>query len=244
MNGRISKFFAIVCLLLSATVSAQWAVLPTGEIDAKTVRIQSKVEALYERGDYERAHFIYTNELAGLGDKYAQYMSGYMYLMGQGVPEDPVRASAWYRIAAERKAREFISVRDQLMETLTAEERARSDALYLDLRKEYSDIVIVMNLLVARLEDFRSSTTGSRVAGQSSAVMIVDPKSGVPMSADHFKSRIRQNLQTRLDFITSRLDIEPLDANLSDQQVAALWERIHDYLAVVDDESDAYVNQP
>ncbi len=54
--------------------------------------MQRKVDQLFERGDYERAYFIYRNELAPAGDKYAQYMVGFMHLTGMGIDEDPVAA--------------------------------------------------------------------------------------------------------------------------------------------------------
>ena len=118
----------------------------------RTMRTQAKAESLYQRGDYKRAHFIYSSDLARQGDKYAQYMTGYMYLMGLGVEADPVKASAWYRIAAERRAPEFVTVRDQVLRTLNDEQRTRSDELYVELRKEYSDLLIIMELLVEDLE--------------------------------------------------------------------------------------------
>ena len=37
--------------------------------------------------------FIYREELAPLGDKYAQYMIGYMHEHGKGVDKDPAVAS-------------------------------------------------------------------------------------------------------------------------------------------------------
>ena len=231
-------------LLLTSTAQSQWAEFPTGDLDSRTLRIQTKAEGLYQRGDFKRAHFIYASELAQLGDKYAQYMTGYMYLMGQGIAEDPVRASAWYRIAAERKSPEFVAVRDQLLRTLNAEQRAHSDTLYVDLRSELSDLVIVMKLLEKDLEELQAETTGSRVAGRSSAVMIIDPRTGEPMSADYYRNRIARTVQTRLDFVTVRHDIESLDADLSGAEVAALWDRITEYVAVVDDESDVFVVTP
>lgn len=244
MNGltKISLLFAT--LLLTNTALAQLAEFPTGSLDSRTMRIQSKVESLYERGDYKRAHFIYSNELAPVGDKYAQYMTGYMYLMGQGVAEDPVRASAWYRIAAERKVPEFIAVRDRLIHSLSVEDRARSDVMYVELRKRYSDLVIIMNLMVQDLEVLRAVTTGSRVSGGSSSVTIIDPRSGAPMSADHYRNRVRRAVETRLDFITTQLDINPLDGDLENTQVNELWVRIQDYVSVVDDEGDAFVAAP
>lgn len=235
LNGRIHSLL-LWGLLLSAPALADGAGFPAGTIDSRTLRTQSKVETLYERGDYERAHFIYSHELARVGDKYAQYMTGYMYQMGQGVPEDPVRASAWYRIAAERKSPEFMAVRDQLMRTLSAGERARSDAVYLELRKEYSDLAIAMRALVKDLEALRGASTGSRVAGNSSPVTIVDADSGTPMSGAHYKIRIRRSIEARLKFITDRLDIAPLDPELSNEQIKELWARIEDYLSVVDDD--------
>jgi hypothetical protein len=244
LSKQLHILMLFLLLLLSATVRGQWSELPTDDFESRTMRIQIKAEGLYTSGDYKRAHFIYVKELAPLGDKYAQYMTGYMYLMGQGVPEDPLLASAWYRIAAERKSREFMVVRDDLMRTLDAQQLARSDSLYLDLRKGLSDLVIVMKLLEKDLEKLQVETTGSRVAGQSSMITMVDPKSGNLMSAKLYRDRVRRALQARVDYITAQLDIEPLDAELSRAQVAELWDRIKEHVAVVDDEVDTYVANP
>ena len=244
LNKRTHICLLPLLLLLTVTATAQWAEFPTGSLDSRTLRTQTKAEGLYEKGDFKRAHFIYANELARQGDKYAQYMTGYMYLMGEGVAVDPVRASAWYRMAAERRSPEFVSVRDQLLSTLTPEQRSRSDALYLELRTELSDIVIVMKLLESGLEDLRTETTGSRVAARASAVTIIDPDTGVPMSADHYRNRILRTVQTRLDFVTAGLDIDPLDARLTDAEIDALWDRITEHVAEVDDDGDAFVSTP
>ena len=206
----INTLLIAVTLFVCAPAMAQWAEFPTGDLDARTMRIQAKVESLYERGDYKRAHFIYSNELARQGDKYAQYMTGYMYLMGQGVAKDPVKASAWYRIAAERRAPEFIAVRDQVLQSLNDEQRARSDELFVELRKEYSDLVIIMGLLVEDLKALKTASAGSQPSG---------------------------NAQTRLDFITTRLDLDPIPAEQVERQVDVLWERVRDYLSAVDDEA-------
>lgn len=225
----------LIALLLLASVPAVAQQFPTGDLDSRTLRTQAKVESLYQRGDYKRAHFIYANELATQGDKYAQYMIGYMHQMGQGVPEDPVRASAWYRIAAERGAPEFIAVRDQLLQTLDSEQRARSDEFYVALRKEYSDLVIVMGLLVDDIENLNAARTGSRLGGGTSSVKVVDPKTGRTVSADYLRSRNLKIAQMRLDFVTSRLDIDPLEADKLSGHIDELWERVHEHLGVVDD---------
>jgi len=227
---------------LAGGAAAQWVDYPAGPIDSRTLRSQSKAEKLYERGDFKRALFIYEKELAKTGDKYAQYMTGYMYLMGQGTSADPVVASAWYRLAAERRAPEFIAVRDQLLRTMNDEQRARSDEHYVALRKEFSDVVLIMNLLLSDLKRLDARTTGSRLGGSSSPVMIIDPQTGIPISAAHHEARIRDIAQTRLDFVTARLDIDELDADLSKDQINSLWQRINDFLTVIDDDGDVFVD--
>ena len=241
MIARIG--IALVLLFaLAGDAAAQWTDYPAGPMDSKILRSQSKAETLYERGDFQRALFIYEKELARKGDKYAQYMTGYMYLMGQGASADPVLASAWYRLAAERNSPQFIAVRDQLLRTMNDEQRARSDELYVGLRKELSDVVLIMNLLLSDLKRLDARMTGSRVGGSSSPVIIIDPQTGIPISADHYESRIRSIAQTRLDFVTARLDIDELDVDLSKEQVSSLWERINDFLSVVDHDGDVFVD--
>jgi len=211
------------------------AELPTEQIDNRTLRIQAKVESLYERGDYARARFIYENELAPIGDKYAQYAIGYMYLMGEGVPEDAVVASAWYRLAAERGAPEFVSVRDELMESLDDEELARSDRHYVDLRGKYSDLVIMTRLIEQDVQELHGESTGSRLPRESGAVSILDPRSGVMMSLDEYRRRIEAHIRTRLDFIAEETGIETPRADLDAQELATLWEQVRAHVAVVDD---------
>lgn len=232
---RPSWFLLLAVALFSAAALAQWSTSPTENLDARTLRVQSKVEDLYLRGDFERAHFIYLNELAPIGDKYAQYMAGYMYLMGQGVTKDEVLASAWYRLAAERRSPEFVAVRDKLWASLDEEQRARSDRLYIDLRRQYSDLAIVSRLVEKTYDQLDVGTTGSRVSGRSSPVTILDPKTGSGVSSDDYLRRIERTLKKRLEFVAERLDIEPLPVDMSPDQLKALVERVDDYLSVIDD---------
>ena len=239
------RLLILLTMLSSASSWAEWSPFETGELDSRTDRTQAKVETLYKRGDYKRAHFIYSNELARLGDKYAQYMTGYMYLNGQGVAEDKVKASAWYRIAAERRVPEFMAVRDQLMRTLNDDQRAESDELYIELRQEYSDMVIIMGLLTKDLKGLKQSRTGSRLSsGNSSSVMVIDPNTGIPTPADQIRNRALRKAQARLDFLTGRLDVDTVRAEQADDQVDDLWARINEFLSVVDDETDAFVATP
>jgi len=222
-------------LLFAATVQAEPYVVPDVSMDSRTVRIQAKVESLYERGDYARAHFIYLNELAPAGDKYAQYMAGYMYLIGLGVEENPVLASAWYRLAAERGTPEFLSVRDKLLSGMSDEQLLRSDEAYLALRENYSDLVIVLQEYEEELAELHGRVTGSRLSNSSGIVTIVDPRTGATISLDDYRRRIETRLRSHLDFISNKIGGETLRTELSADELADLRGRVSEYLKVVDD---------
>lgn len=105
--------------------------------------VQEKVDKLFARGKFERSFFIYRNELVPLGDKYAQYMVGYMYQAGLGVTQDKVAAAAWYLLAAERGTREFIEVHERLSAELSEEQALQSMLEYGQLRLGYSDLAVL-----------------------------------------------------------------------------------------------------
>lgn len=57
--------------------------------------------AAYERGDYATA-LVGFWDYAGQGDAHAQFILGFMYANGQGVPKDSSVAVRWLRLAAEQ----------------------------------------------------------------------------------------------------------------------------------------------
>lgn len=236
MNTRSLIIPLLLLLSLATTVVAQTSDLPWAGHDSRTVRIQAKVESIYEQGDFERAHFLYVNELAPIGDKYAQYMAGYMYLRGQGVSQDPVKALAWYRLAAENGAAEFVAVRNQLMAQLSDEDLERSDAAYVALRQQYGDLAVVMSEL--RRDDAVRNVeiTGSRIKGGSRPLTIVDPRTGTVISGDEYFRRANSQSQDQLDYVTDTLGIEPMSIeDMSDADFDALQRQVEDYLSFVDD---------
>lgn len=233
MLVRLSTF--LMGLLLAGTAAAQWESGPLGIVDSKTSRVQTKVESLYEQGEYERAHFIYLNELAPAGDKYAQYMLGYMSLMGKGATEDPITASGWYRLAAERGAPEFRAVRDQLMAALDDAQLAQSDALYLDLRRRYGDVVVVLKEYERELQSLSANYTGSRIRNVGGIVTIIDPRTGMTVSLDDYQLSIRNRMQKYLDFIGARVGVDGLRGELDKRELEFLRQRIEEYLSKVDD---------
>ena len=224
-------------LLLSqfAAAVAQSADSGGESFNSHTVRIQDKAEGLYMQGHWERAHFIFVNELARIGDKYAQYMAGYMYLNGQGVPRDTITASAWYRLAAERGVPEFAAVRDQLIESLSQSELAQSDARYVELRKQYSDLVLALQVLRRERRFLRSDMTGSRLGGGASPVTVIVPRSGTSMTREEFLSRGDKKMQVRLNFITQRLGVAPVRANFTENEFEELAAKVDEFLGLIDD---------
>lgn len=222
-------------MLLLATLTAvaqRLDTFPGGPVDSRTMRIQQKVEELFDAGEYERALFIYENELTPIGDKYAQYMVGYIHLTGAGVPEDPVLASAWYRLAAERDNPHFVAIRDQLLGSLTEFERGRSDALYSALMREYSDAVILLDLIRDDL-DSMAARTGSRLSSGAAPITIIDPRTGFTISADDYNRQLSRRIQTRVAYLVGLLDIESVDMDVQRLNVNALKNAVDEYLSSI-----------
>lgn len=230
---RYGNILVLFILLVLAPVSVTQA--QGHSFDAPTLRLQAKADNLYRKGHWERAHFIYVNELAVKGDKYSQYMAGYMCLHGKGVERDKIRASAWYRLAAERGGTEFVEMRDRLVETLSDEERRASDALFLELRQRYSDLVLILQLLEDEREAINASPTGTRLPGGSSSITIVDPESGKMIARSEYVSRLESSMRVRLDYVAEKLGSEPLDPDMSDKEFSELKDRVGAYLQVVND---------
>lgn len=201
--------------------------------DAQTLHVQDQAEEVYERGDFDRAYFIYRNELAPIGDKFGQYVVGYMHLTGQGVAENPTVASAWYRLAAERGTKEFVRVSDELLAALDDQQRAESDRLFIELRKQYGDLVLIARAVREDYEALRSRT-GTRLGSSStSPLTVIELDSGVMQSGAEYYGRIERRMKARLAYITEHTDIEisdidaeNIDVDAIEQQVAAQLSRL------------------
>ncbi len=233
--NRLSVFIAVVfCLTAQGAFAESVGPFPGSAVDSKTMRIQERVEELFEQGEYLRAHFIYRNELAPIGDKYAQYMVGFMYLTGTGVDEDPVLASAWYRLAAERSYKEFINERDQILKVFTEIDLVRSDSLYLQLRREYSDVVLLLDLIDADLGSIRART-GSRLSGGGSPVTIVDARSGSSISGSQYFGQMRRRTTARLQFMAKQLGRPDLNTDPDEVDLDELRQIVREFTDTITD---------
>jgi hypothetical protein len=227
------------CLFVSVAVAQSNNSFPKMPVDAKTVRVQNQAEEVYNRTDYERAFFIYRKELAPIGDKYGQYMVGFMYLTGKGVEEDRIAASAWYRLAAERGTKEFVQVRDQVLRSLDEAERAESDRQFIELRKQYSDLVLLARAIREDYEEL-GDRTGSRLSAGASrlsasrSVVVVDMGSSGSTSGAGYYGRIEQRLLARMDYIAQYEELGISDKDIETFNLSAIEQKIDTYLERLD----------
>ncbi len=122
------------------------------EANRAILNLQEAADSAFAKGNYGQALELYQKELAPLGDKYSQYMVGYMYLAGKGVQEDAILASAWYRLAAQRETEEYVRIRDSLLILCNDEQRSRSDEIYISLRRVIGDLTLVERLIQSDLQ--------------------------------------------------------------------------------------------
>ena len=206
----------LTCVLCWSAGAQDSGTIPSVPLDARTLRVQAQVEEVFERRDYDRAFFIYRNELAPIGDKYGQYMVGFMYLTGKGVPEDRVFASAWYRLAAERGTKEFVQASFEVMRGLNSQQAAMSDRKFVELRKEYGDLALLMK---AVRDDYKllKERTGSRLSANSSPLLVLDPKNpSATRSGAVYYHQIRSRMRARLEYIIRHTKIEIIDVEIAD----------------------------
>ncbi len=193
---------AITAIFMSTAVAAfAGDDFPGAKPDHRVLEAQQKVDELFEKGDYERAYFIYREELVPLGDKYAQYMVGYMNIVGKGVTRDYITGSAWYRLAAERGDASFSQARDEVWEQFNEELRSQSDAKYAELRLYYSDAMIIAAYVEKDLE-----LISRRSQSQTLSNDLVDSQNQFDADRARFDEEARQRIQSRLDYLSDTIE--------------------------------------
>lgn len=199
MNAQPRLIFQLViaAMFIATSVAAvAGEKFPGGQPDRRILEVQQKVDELFERGDYERAYFIYREELAPLGDKFAQYMVGYMNIVGKGVPRDYTAGSAWYRLAAERGDESYSRARDEVWDQFNDEQRLRSDEFYAELRLDFSDAMIIVSFIEKDLDLIRGRSQSSTLNNE-----LVDSKNQFVEEREQIVEEARQRIQIRLGFL-------------------------------------------
>jgi TPR repeat protein len=218
-------------LLASGPASSQRSSELSADLpDSLTMATQDKVDKLFDAGEFERAFFIYKNELAPVGDKYAQYMVGYMYLTGMGIEEDLIAASAWYRLSAERGTREFVTVRDQLLRKMSEDEIVRSNAEYFQLRLKYCDLAVLLSSIKRNLNDVEAKT-GSRIQGDSSVLTVIEAGGGRTRSGSEYYGLLLSQLRDRLELIQEIGEFEEMETDPERVNLRELERRVNERIA-------------
>ena len=130
--------------------------------------IQQRADLAYERGQDQRAWKLY-QQLADIGDKFAQFRIASMYEDGRHVDRDLVQAHSWAALAAETGRQEFRQYQAVLGQQLSSSQRAESEQLAADLVAEYGIFKQAMTALEL-MRDRVSSCTGSRVGSRCDSV--------------------------------------------------------------------------
>ena len=217
---------AALLTIVSATSYAQRSSELSADLpDSRTMAIQDKVENLFVAAKFERAFFIYRNELAPIGDKYAQYMVGYMYHKGLGVAEDTILASAWYRLSAERGTREFIAVRDRLMRTMDEDDIKNSDRQHFELRQKFCDLAVLFASVKRDMKELEVRT-GTRIGSSTSPVVVIENRLGRIRSGADYYGDIRDQLETRLLLLKEVGDFREMDADPDRLNIRELERRV------------------
>lgn len=217
---RILPLIVAAMFALATAAAPAGDDFPGGKPDRRILKMQEKVDALFEKGDYERAYFIYREELVPLGDKYAQYMVGYMTLVGKGVKADLIAGSAWYRLAAERGDAAFIKARDEVWRLLDAEQQRHSDARYAELRRDYSDAMIIAGLIEKDLD-----LLDSRVEVKSIARDLVGAQYYNKEALARENKEAVARIENRLDFLATALGAPVPLSDFELQRIQAVEDR-------------------
>ena len=227
---KLTTLRKIACLSVLACLSATSFAQRSSELsadfpDSRTMAVQAKVEKLFDAGEFERAFFIYRNELSPLGDKYAQYMVGFMYQTGLGVDDDIVAAAAWYQLAAERDTREFVVVRDRYLHVIDEDDAAEARAQYRELRLKYSDLAVLLSSIKRNVKELEGRT-GSRVRGQSSPVTVIESRSSSFSSGTDYYGNIREELEARVMLLKEIGDFQDVEADADRINIHDLERRV------------------
>ncbi len=197
--------------------SGDYRQFPGAPADDRTLQVQERVEEIYAAGDHARALLIYEKELAPAGDKYAQYMVGFMHLAGEGVEPDPVVAMAWYRLAAERGEESFVEARDELAASLPPAALARSEDLFAELWRKYGDRKLLLDLVEADLELLKRQRIADSDSGSALAAGYAEQE-----AADPLYRRVHGRLLERLRYLQSRATADNVGIAPDDVRIRSL----------------------
>jgi len=225
MTSLISRLAAVLLLAVSMAALSQDG-FPGGDASRNILKAQEKADSYFAKGKFDKAMLIYRDELAPVGDKYSQYMIGYMYLAGKGVQEDAIMASAWYRLAAQRENAQYVRICDGLLALFNDEQLSRSDQLYVGLRQDMGDMMLVHKMLQRDLQILRHRS-GSELFLQAEI-----ERGSSRFGREEFDAAVSR-IVSRIEYLERQMAVEKTLAESEKEELAKL-------LDAAEKEVDAY----
>jgi hypothetical protein len=106
--------------------------------------------------------------------------------------------------------------------------------LYLELRHQYSDVVLLLDVVRDDLDGL-ANQTGSRLSARGSPAMIVDARSGRSMSADRYFGQVSKRIELRLKFMSKQLNMPDLNTDPKKVDIDKLETIVSDFVDTISD---------
>lgn len=182
-------------------------VFPAAPDSAYVARLKRDAERVYERGNYDRAYRLYRYGLAWRGDKYAQYMVGYMLFNGQGVRANRVLGTAWLQLAAQRGDEARLNgVYDDALARLSDADQARVADIHSSLLADYGDRKVLRRLIRADRRELRN-VTGTRTGASDMLPLTIQLPNGQTVPGSIYYGAIKERLAQRIDYLEGKVTL-------------------------------------
>jgi hypothetical protein len=121
-----------------------------------------------------------------------------------------------------------------LLEDMSPEQRQQSDQMFVEIRRNYSDLIILLNSIKRNVRDTRP-TTGSRLR-TSSPMTVIDAKSpNQAQSSAIFYGRIESELEANLVMLAEIGEFSDLETDPTRVDVDEVERRVNERLGLVAD---------
>ena len=126
-----------------------------------------------------------------------------------------------------------MAVRDRLLKKLDEDQLRASDDQYAELRRKYSDLVVLLSSIKRDFENLEART-GTRVGSESSAVTVIEPRAGRTSSGSDYYGTVRSQLADRIQLLKEVGDFDDLEADPDKINLRDLERRVRAHIEAGD----------
>jgi len=174
-------------------------------------RTQALFDVHLRRRHFAQAYRVAMRGLVWRGDKHAQYMVGYMHHTGEGVPQDPVRACAWFRLAAERGHAPLMEARDAACDALSRALANDAAALFAGLQREYGDRRVLRRLIARDQRLLRASLTRHPALRTGHLLTMEARGAGFAEHGFIWHEQVQRRIEARVDYLGGYVELGELE---------------------------------